>query len=137
VNLFADSSALAKRYIADEKSEDFDGLLERAASLTVSVLCAPEIISALCRHRRERTLTSSQYKLAKSALESDLADATVIQITDEVIWTCIHLLESSPLRSSDAIQIASAIAWHADTFVSADSRQCAAAKASGLEVIEL
>jgi predicted nucleic acid-binding protein len=137
VNLFADSSALAKRYIADEKSDDFDGLLQRATSLTVSVLCVPEIISALCRRRRERALTSAQYATAKSALETDLADATVIQITDEVTLSSIRLLEGSSLRSSDAIQIASALAWHADVFASAEARQCAAARASGLEVVKL
>lgn len=137
VNLFADSSALAKRYIADEESDQFDELLQRASSLTVSVLCVPEIISALCRRRRERALTATQYAAAKDALETDLADATIIQITDEVIWSCVHLLETNPLRSSDAIQIASALAWHADIFVSADDRQCVAAKASGLEVVRL
>jgi len=137
MNLFADSSALAKRYIADETSDDFDALLLRAASLSVSVLCVPEIISALCRRRRERTLTPAQYAAAKGALESDLADATVIQITDEVLLASVRLLETNPLRSSDALQIASALAWHSDTFVSADARQCAAAKASGLSVIRL
>jgi uncharacterized protein len=137
VNLFADSSALAKRYIADETSDGFDELLQHASGLSVSVLCLPEIISALCRRRRERSLTPAQYKAAKNALELDLADAVVIQLTDEVLLGCIHLLETNPLRSSDAIQIASALAWHSDTFVSADARQCAAAKASGLSVIHL
>ena len=137
MNLFADSSALAKRYVADEKSDDLDALLQRATSLTVSVLCLPEIISALCRRRRERSLTPSQYTTAKGALELDLADATVIQITDEVTLNCIPLLEGSPLRASDAIQIACALAWKADVFVSADARQCAAAKASGLDVVKL
>jgi predicted nucleic acid-binding protein len=137
VNLFADSSALAKRYIADEKSDDFEELLQRATSLTVSILCLPEIISALCRRRRERDLTSAQYAACKSALEADLADATVIQITDEVTLTCIRLLETNSLRSSDAIQIASALAWHADIFASADARQCAAARACGLDVVKL
>lgn len=137
MNLFADSSALAKRYIADEASDDFDELLQRATGLSVSVLCVPEIISALCRRRRERTLTTAQYAAAKSALESDLADTTVIQITDEVLLSSIRLLETNPLRSSDAIQIASAMAWHADVFVSADDKQCAAAKTSGLSVIKL
>jgi predicted nucleic acid-binding protein len=63
--------------------------------------------------------------------------ATVIQITDEVLLGCVQLLETNPLRSSNAIQIASALAWHSDMFVSADARQCAAAKASGLSVIKL
>ena len=137
MNLFADSSVLAKRYIADEKSDAFDQLLQRATSLTVSVLCLPEIVSALCRRRRERVLTQVQYSSARNALEADLADATVIQTTDEVILSCVRLLETSPLRSSDAIQIASALAWHADLFVSADARQCAAARVAGLNVVKL
>ena len=137
MTLFADSSALAKRYLADETSEEFDQVLQRASSLAVSVLCLPEIVSALCRRRRKRTLSPAQYTAATNALESDLADATVIQINDEVLLEGIRLLESYPLRSSDAIQIASALAWHADMFVSADARQCAAAKASRLDVVKL
>jgi predicted nucleic acid-binding protein len=137
VNLFADSSALAKRYIADEKSDDFDELLERTANLAVSVLCLPEIISALCRRRRERFVTAAQYTAAKNALDRDLGDAAIIQITDDVLVGSIRLLESSPLRASDAIQISSAVVWRADVFVSADARQCQAAKAAGLEVVRL
>jgi predicted nucleic acid-binding protein len=138
VNLFADSSALAKRYIADEKSDDLDKILEGTTNLAVSVLCLPEIISALCRRRRERFLKVDQYTAAKSALASDLADAAIIQIVDEVLLDAVRLLELHPLRASDAIQIASANVWHADVFVSADARQCAAAKASsGLDVIRL
>jgi uncharacterized protein len=137
VNLFADSSALAKRYIFDEKSTDFDGLLQQSDSLAVSVLCLPEIVSALCRRRRERFLTRSQYAAAKAALESDLADAAVIAVIDEVLLVSIGLLEAYPLRASDAIQISSALVWRADLFASADKRQCAAAKAAGLKVAQL
>src|SRR6516162_6944412 len=102
MNLFADSSALAKRYIVDEKSEDFDRLLRESDSLAVSVLCLPEIISALCRRLRERFLTKSQYAAAKAALEADLADAAVIAIADEVLLGGVRLLESYTLRASDA-----------------------------------
>ena len=137
MNLFADSSAFAKRYIADEQSEELDELLQRATSLAVSVLCLPEIISALCRRRRERFITNSQYQTAKTALESDLEDAAVVQIVDDVLLRSIALLEVHPLRASDAIQVASALLWGADKFASADARQCAAAKASGLDVIRL
>ncbi len=137
MNLFADSSALAKRYIADEKSEDLDKLLAGSRSLAVSVLCLPEIISALCRRRRERFLTPAQYASAKDALARDLADAAIVQVVDEVLLGGIRLMESNPLRASDAIQISSALVWHADAFVSADARQCATAKASGLDVIRL
>jgi predicted nucleic acid-binding protein len=73
----------------------------------------------------------------KRALETDLADVAVIQIVDDVVVRSIRLLEAHPLRASDAIQISSALAWSADSFVSADARQCAAAKAAGLDVIRL
>lgn len=137
MNLFADSSALAKRYIADEKSGELDRLLLSSDSLAVSVLCLPEIISALCRRRRERSLTPSQYASAKVALEADLEDAVVIAPIAEVLLSAIALLESHPLRAADAIQISSALLWRADLFASADSRQCTAAKAAGLKVVFL
>jgi predicted nucleic acid-binding protein len=112
-------------------------LLQSADSIAVSVFCLPEIISALCRRRRERFLNNSQYTAARAALEEDLADATVIAMTDEVLLGGIKLMESHPLRASDAIQISSALAWQADVFVSSDARQCSAAKACGLDVIRL
>ncbi len=140
MNVFVDSSALAKRYIADEQSSDMDEILEGATNLAVSILCLTEIISALCRRRREHFLKPAEYASAKNALEADLSDAAIIQITDDVLIQLIQsvrLLESHPLRSSDAIQVSSALVWRADRFVSADSRQCAAAKATGLNVVKL
>ena len=137
MNVFVDSSALAKRYIADEQSSDMDEILEGATNLAVSILCLTEIISALCRRRREHFLRAAEYASAKNALEADLSDAAIIQITDDVLIQSVRLLESHPLRSSDAIQVSSALVWRADRFVSADSRQCAAAKATGLNVVKL
>ena len=137
VNVFADSSALAKRYIADEQSSEMDETLQHATNLAVSILCLMEIISALCRLRRERFLKPSEYAIAKNALQADLADAAIIQITDEVLIHSVRLLESHPLRSSDAIQVSSALVWGADLFVSSDARQCTAAQKSGLNVVQL
>jgi predicted nucleic acid-binding protein len=58
-------------------------------------------------------------------------------MTDEVLGGGINLLESYPLRASDAIQVSSALVWQADLFVTADARQAAAAKSAGLKVIRL
>jgi len=137
LNLFADSSALAKRYLEEEGSSRLDEILAEASSLTVSVLCLPEIVSALCRRRRERAITPAQYSQAKAALTNDVASMTIIQITDEVATASIRLLEHHALRASDAVQIASALAWGADAFTSADVQQCAAARLAGLRVVKL
>jgi uncharacterized protein len=137
LNVFFDSSALAKRYVEESGSSRVQDILSSATSLTVSVLCISEIISALCRRRREQRLSQQQYRLAKQALFADLEDISVVNLTDPVIVRAVEILERWPLRSSDSIHVASAAEWSAQLFVSADERQCAAARAYGLQVEEL
>jgi predicted nucleic acid-binding protein len=137
LNVFFDSSALAKRYVEEAGSDRVQDILSSASSLTISVLCIPEIISALCRRRRERKLSPKQYLNAKQALFDDIEDVSIVNLTEQVIARAINVLEKWPLRSSDALHIASAAEWSSQLFVSADERQCAAARGYGLEVEEL
>jgi predicted nucleic acid-binding protein len=134
LNVFLDSSALAKRYIEEKGSDRVQAILSSASVLAVSVICVPEIVSALCRRRRERKLSTEEYRNTKAAVLSDLDDATVIGITEEVVAQAVALLERFPLRSADALHVACAAEWSTDLFVSADNRQCRAARAHGLKV---
>jgi uncharacterized protein len=134
LNVFVDSSALAKRYIEEKGSDQVQAILSSASALAVSVICVPEIVSALCRRRRERKVSTEEYRNAKASVLSDIDDATVIGITEEVIARAVALLEHFPLRSADALDIACASEWSTDLFVSADDRQCKAARARGLRV---
>ena len=134
LNAFFDSSALAKRYLEEKGSDQVQAILFSASSLAVSVICVPEIVSALCRRRRERKLSTEEYRTAKASVLSDIDDATVIGITEQVIARAVALLEQFPLRSSDALHVACASEWSTDLFVSADDRQCRAARAHGLRV---
>lgn len=134
MNVFFDSSALAKRYIDEKGSDRVQAVLSSASALAVSVICAPEIVSALCRRRRERKLSTEEYRNAKAAMLMDIDDATVLAVTEEVIARAVTLLEQFPLRSADALHIACASEWSTDLFVSADDRQCQAARACGLRV---
>ncbi|HET6669910.1 MAG TPA: type II toxin-antitoxin system VapC family toxin [Pyrinomonadaceae bacterium] len=134
LNVFFDSSALAKRYIEEKGSDQVQAILAPAAALAVSVICVPEIVSALCRLRRERKLSTEEYRNAKASVLTDLDDATVVGITEEVIAHGVALLEQFSLRSADALPIACASEWATDLFVSADERQCKAAKRRGLRV---
>ena len=134
MNIFFDSSALAKRYIEEKGSDRLQAIISSASALGVSVICIPELISALCRRRRERRLSSQQYRDAKAAVFSDIEDASVIGISEEVIARSVELLEHFPLASADALHIACATEWSAELFVSADERQARAARAHGLQV---
>jgi predicted nucleic acid-binding protein len=137
VKLFLDTSAFAKRYIAEPGSDKVLKLCRSAEQLAVSVIFLPEIASTLSRLVRERRLSAAKYEALKLALLSDLADADICEITTQVMGGVIVLLESNALRAMDAIHVACAVAYRADVFASADRRQLAAAKKVKLRVIDV
>ena len=95
--------------------------------LGLSIICLPEIISALNRRAREKSITTSQYKKAKVRLSEEINDAVVVHLNPDVIHATIVLLERFSLRAMDAIHIACAEVWEADRFVTADRKQFDAA----------
>lgn len=129
---YLDSSAFAKRFVEEQGSDAVEKVCAQAHELGLSVLCVPEVISALNRRLRERLLTPSQYRQAKQRVLDDVRDADIIQLTPTVVGTAIQILEASRVRAMDALHIACALEWEAGVFVSADERQLAAAKRAGL-----
>jgi hypothetical protein len=137
VNIFLDSSALAKRYIEEPGSNRLQEILSSASSLGVSVICVSEVVSALCRRRREKKLHRQEYLKAKQALFEDIEDASVVNVTSQVVARAVEILERWSLGSSDSLHVASAAEWSAELFVSADQKQCGAARDCGLQVEQL
>lgn len=134
MRLFLDSSAMAKRYIDEPGSDVVRGLCSQATELRLSVICLPEIISALCRLTREGKLNYSQYELIKQTLSADGENSIIFDITPGIISVVTAILERMSSQAMDAIHIASAIQWKADLFVSADLRQITLAEEFGLSV---
>jgi predicted nucleic acid-binding protein len=132
---FFDSSGLAKRYIKERGSEKVRRALSDASEVAVCLICPPEILSALTRLRRQGSISAAQYEVGKGALYSDIEDMAVCAITVPVVHKAIDLIEGFPLRTLDALHVASALDWRADLFVSSDRRQLAAAAESGLRVL--
>jgi len=133
MKLFLDSSAFAKRFVDESGSQEVEILCSQATELCLSIICVPEIISALNRRLREKSLTRRGYAQAKQRLSQDVRDTVVINLTPDVVHTSIDILETTPVRTMDALHIACAVAWGADLFASADHRQIAAAKTVGLK----
>lgn len=132
MNVVFDSSAFAKRYIAEPGSEQVDAILQNATQLGLSALCVPEIVSALNRRVREGVLPQAGYEQAKTQLAADVGDARLLQLTPDVVATAVSLLEQITLRALDALHVAGALVWQADLFVTADRRQFATAQQAGL-----
>jgi predicted nucleic acid-binding protein len=132
---FFDASAFVKRYIEERGSQHVDELCQDASGLALSVICVPEIMSALNRRVREKILLPEQYNAIKQYLSQDVQDAEIINLTPRVVALAISLLESSPLRAMDALHVACALEWNAELFISSDQRQLSAAEKAGLTTI--
>jgi predicted nucleic acid-binding protein len=129
-----DSSAFAKRYINERGSQEVYDICQATTTLALSVICLPEILSALNRLMREKCLSDREYHIAKNRLAEDVEDAVIINLTPSVISTTTFLLENNALRAMDAIHLACALEWKAELFVSSDERQIKAAKKAGLHI---
>jgi len=137
MKVFFDSSAFAKRYIVEPGSDKVEKICSESTALGVSSICLPEIISALCRLGRQSVITEGQYETAKLALLRDLEDAMICNVTPSVIKESIHILETSKVRTLDALHIACALEFEAEVFVSSDIQQISAAKNAGLKVLKV
>ena len=131
---FFDASAFAKRYVEETGSQLVDDICLNAKEVSISVICVPEIISALNRRIREKRLSRRDYVTIKRHLSDDVRDVGVVNLIPEVIVTSTKLLEVSPLRAMDALHVACALVWEAELFVSSDKQQITAAKKAGLKI---
>ena len=130
---FFDASAFAKRYFEEPGSQLVDDICLNAKEVSISAICVPEIISALNRRVREKSLSRQNYVTIKQHLSDDVRDTVIVNLIPEVIVTSTKLLEASPLRAMDVLHVACALVWDAELFVSSDKRQITAAKKAGLK----
>ncbi len=134
MKVFYDSSAFVKKFVEEEGSDKVDEFCQKATDIGLSVICLPEMFSALNRKLRENNLALEDYQIIKNQVFDDIEDIHIINLAPTVIQGAINALEQNSLRSLDALHIACAIVWEADLFVSSDKRQILAAENFGLQV---
>lgn len=135
MRVFFDTSAFVKRFVEEPGSQEAEDICQQAAELGLSIICLPEILSALNRKLRAGNIDKDVYLDIKQDVAEDIKDADIINLSPSVLASTIQLLEENTLSSLDAIHIACALEWQADLFVSSDERQIAAATNSGLKVV--
>ena len=135
MRVYFDSSALAKRYVDEAGSAEVLRWCDAASVLALSVIAVPELISAFNRLLRAGCIDVQQYRTVKADLLADIEDALVCDTSPDVVGHAVRALEAHPLRGMDALHIGAALACEAEVFVSADQRQCGAARALGLRVV--
>ena len=70
------------------------------------------------------------------ALDRLFADVILVDITSDVINASCELIKTLPLKSANAIHLATALMVRADLFSSSDKKLCAAASESGIAVTD-
>jgi predicted nucleic acid-binding protein len=134
---YFDTSALVKRYVDEPGRRQVQQLLRRHDCVTSAILPV-ELRSALRRRVTERTLDGSRVSEILKRVAADRAYWTVIEVGTEVLSGAEALVSVHPLRTLDAVHVASAKLFAARLsisdliFVGTDKRQTEVASAIGL-----
>lgn len=136
--VYLDTSALAKWYLNESRSEDFAAWIQAEASTHISTLIVLEMRCLLARRRRNQELSAELEQKVFATLKDDIAQGFLIQnsVGDEGIISALNLLTmlaSHPLRTLDAMHLS--ITRRLEAGYTADRVMMAAAQALGLEVI--
>lgn len=138
---YADSSVLVKRHIEEIGSAWFRELvLSNSDDPFISTkLSIVEVFSAFNRRKRETTISENDYNdFAKDFLAISKNEYDLLDLDDLIIVEAQRLLETYPLRTGDAVQLATAIRARnmlldsqltAPIFLASDDKLLGAAKA--------
>jgi len=134
MKVFFDTSSFVKRFVKEVGSEQAINITQNASEVGLSIICYPEIISALNRKLRSGFITKETYNELKNEVLQDIEDIDIVNLTPSVLEKTTDLLENNAMRLLDAFHIACALEWQAELFVSSDERQITAGIKSGLKV---
>lgn len=138
--VYIDTSALAKWYLNESRSEDFTAWVQTEASAHISTLTVVEMRCLLARRRRKQELSAELEQKVFATLQDDIVQGFLIQnsVDDEGVASALSLLTllaSHPLRTLDALHLSIARRLGAERLATADRVMISAAQALGLEVI--
>lgn len=137
---YIDTSALAKWYLNEPRSDDFEAFIRRQQSAAISRLTVLELRSLLARRRRSKEINDRTEKRVFAAFENDARQGflTIHPLEDAHVLAAIDILtrlKSRPLRALDALHLAIARDLGALQLATADRVLAEAAGALGIEAV--
>ena len=138
---YYDTSALVKQYLQEAGSKLVLELLKSGERVYTASLTYAETHAAFSRRTREGRLTRETTKRLALRFDKDWESYDIVVLSENVFRLARQMLYRHPLRSADAIHLASALllartsprsSW---SFVCADGRLCDAAKSEGFQAI--
>lgn len=137
--LYCDTSALIKRYVEEDRSDEVDDLWKEAVEVATSAVAFAEGTAAFCRKFREGIFSKAEYIQTITEFKNEYLRLILVPITPELNQIIEELLLKYPLRGFDAIHLASALLINRDThlvtiFACFDHALNKAAKEEGFDV---
>ncbi len=137
---YLDTSALAKWYLNEARSEEVEAYLRTATEPTISTLTVVEMRCLLARLRRSRQLDGQSERRVFAQFEMDMARGflTVATVENEHVLAASHMIERLqplPLRTLDALHLSLASALQARELATADRLMAEAAEKLGMVVV--
>lgn len=138
--VYLDTSALAKWYLNEPRSEDFAAWIQNQDDTHISTLTLVEMRCLLARRRRAGELSMALEQQAFVTLQDDIAQGFLIShpVDNQQVYGAIVLmarLNEYPLRTLDAIHLSIACELGAKRLASADRVMLQTAEALGIEVV--
>jgi predicted nucleic acid-binding protein len=111
LNLYLDTSALLKQYVAENGSQQMRALLSLAELWAASVLTSVEVTAALSKSVCMKVITGQDASQALRAFRRGWDDFVQIETTAVVLESASELAWQYGLRAYDAVHLASARFW--------------------------
>ena len=136
---YFDTSVLVKCYVEEAGTPEAVSLIARHAVLS-SALAPIELTGALRRQEAGGGLTRRQREHALLRFRADRAQWTLLELDSHVLARAEALAGTGPVKTLDALHLASALVFQAETnvrppFITGDAQQRRAAEALGLNVV--
>lgn len=136
--LYAESSAILAWLLGEPSQTRVIAELAAADHVATSAITVIECARALARARHDRRITRVEERAALHLLDEAFQSWHVLEISDDVIARARAVFPSEPVRSLDAIHVASALSLLSAagevTTLSLDDRVRANARALGMRV---
>lgn len=109
--VYLDASALVKRYVAEEGSDEVASVVDTATVVGTAVISRAEVAAALAKASRMKVVPHREAELALRAFGDDWTALARLQMSEMLVARAAAVAWDHGLRGYDAVHLAAALFW--------------------------
>ncbi|MBI5442145.1 MAG: type II toxin-antitoxin system VapC family toxin [Deltaproteobacteria bacterium] len=138
--LYCDTSAVVKRYVREDHSDEVRKAWRAATRVATSEVAFAETVAAVARRWRLGDLTGEAHGKLRERFLLDFRTLVRVPVSDELNRRIVELVLAHPLRGFDAIHLSSALLLKEQVrapvvFACFDGDLASVAQAAGLDLL--